>query len=118
MECKNARRRRGKTLSYTKPNSKLDNMGLQIRDKYTSVRTYCTTRFSTIYEYDSYQFRLRKDQYFIIGMVMILSGLVGCYTNLTSIISSLSALNIVVFVISMLAIVAGRKSINRGFNKS
>lgn len=92
-------------------------MGLQIRDKYTSVRTYCTTRFSSVYEYDSYQFHLRKDQYFIIGMLMILFGLVGGYANITSMVSSFSVINIPILVMSISAIVFGRESINRGFDR-
>lgn len=93
-------------------------MGLQIKDKYTSVRSYCTTRFFNVYEYDSYQSHLRKDQYFMIGMVMILLGVFGSYINLTSMVSSFSAINIPVFAINIIAILVGRESIKRGFDRN
>lgn len=92
-------------------------MGLQIRDKYTSIRTYFTARFSTVHENNSYQFHLRKDQYFIIGMAIILFGVVGFYTNATSMISSFSVINIASLVLSISAIVVGRKSIKKGFDR-
>lgn len=91
-------------------------MGLQIRNKYAQVRSYCSRRFSSIYAENSFQNRLRKDQYLMAGMVLALAGIFMFYANASAMISNPTISRIPLLVLSVIFLAGGRKSIKKGFS--